>query len=130
MADIDEAACANLVLRKCIVIADNRAVIVVTGRDLTEVRRGQCLARERLELHDVEHLVGRADWCRRRYSPARWVSAWEDHVRGKLAPRFFDLGACVRCAAGRAGGVARAGKKGPQWAPFFLCGKSARTYCL
>jgi len=63
-AHVDEAPCTYLVARKRVLIAGHRSVIVVAGRDIAEMRRRQRLAGERLELHDIENLIGGRD---RRY---------------------------------------------------------------
>src|ERR1700692_3350054 len=60
-AYIDEPSRADLVMRKCVVIASNREIIVVSGRNIAKMRGWQCLARDCFELHDVLHLIGRRD---------------------------------------------------------------------
>ena len=39
-------------------IAHDRAIVIGAGGDVAEVRGRQRVTRQRLELHDIEHLVG------------------------------------------------------------------------
>jgi hypothetical protein len=61
LARIDQAAHPDVDLRKVLVVGPQRRVVIHAGGQIAEMGRGQCLARRRFEVHDVERLVGRGD---------------------------------------------------------------------
>ena len=58
---IDQAPDPQLKFRKALSVRPHRRVVVDTRGEIAEVRRRQLAAGDRLEVHDVDRLVGRRD---------------------------------------------------------------------
>ena len=81
---VGEAPRVDLVVIEGGVIAHHGQIVVDAGGDVGVMRRGQGGARQRLEVHDVEHLVGGGE--RRWLAPVKHRGWWRPLLRPGTAP--------------------------------------------
>jgi len=67
MGKIIEAVSADLIVLKGFVISRDGMIVVRARCNVSKVSRRQCRACERLEVRDIQHLIGADDG--RRFSP-------------------------------------------------------------